>query len=160
MIWIALHYAAVLACAARVLLRPHRGPTARVAWLAVLFALPVVNGGEKTGHRGGAKSSHRVGWRCRLELGERLGARAPHKAGACQGASARQGRPGRGHGSGLFGFPGAALGEPIAGAVHLEDVDVVCQPVEKRAGEAFVAECAGPRVEGQVGGDDRGAALV
>lgn len=42
MIWIALHYVAVLACAARVFLRPHRDPTARVAWLAVLFALPVV----------------------------------------------------------------------------------------------------------------------
>jgi cardiolipin synthase len=42
MIWIALHYLAVLACAARVLLRPHRDPAARVAWLAVLFALPVV----------------------------------------------------------------------------------------------------------------------
>ena len=42
MIWIALHYIAVLACAARVLLRPHRDPTARLAWLAVLFALPVV----------------------------------------------------------------------------------------------------------------------
>ena len=42
MIWIALHYAVVLACAARVLLRPHRDPMARVAWLAVLFALPVV----------------------------------------------------------------------------------------------------------------------
>ncbi len=41
MIWIALHYIAVLACAARVLLRPHRDPTARVAWLAVLFSLPV-----------------------------------------------------------------------------------------------------------------------
>jgi cardiolipin synthase A/B len=42
MIWIALYYVAVLACAARVLLRPHRDPAARVAWLAVLFALPVV----------------------------------------------------------------------------------------------------------------------
>ena len=42
MIWIALHYVAVLACAVRVLLRPHRDPAARIAWLAVLFALPVV----------------------------------------------------------------------------------------------------------------------
>ncbi|MCE8539985.1 cardiolipin synthase [Ruegeria pomeroyi] len=41
MIWIALHYALVLACAVRVLLRRHRDPSARVAWLAVLFALPV-----------------------------------------------------------------------------------------------------------------------
>ncbi len=42
MIWIFIHYVAVLACATRVLLRPHRDPIARVAWLAVLFALPVV----------------------------------------------------------------------------------------------------------------------
>ena len=42
MVWIALHYVAVLAVAARVLLRPHRDPSARVAWLAVLFSLPVV----------------------------------------------------------------------------------------------------------------------
>ncbi|XDA99006.1 cardiolipin synthase [Sulfitobacter sp. LCG007] len=42
MAWIALHYFAVLACSARVLLRPHRDPTARVAWLAVLFAVPVI----------------------------------------------------------------------------------------------------------------------
>ncbi len=42
MIWIALHYFAVLACGARVLLRPHRDPAARVAWIAVLLALPFV----------------------------------------------------------------------------------------------------------------------
>jgi cardiolipin synthase len=41
MIWIALYYAVALTCAARVLLRPHREPVARVAWLAILFALPV-----------------------------------------------------------------------------------------------------------------------
>jgi cardiolipin synthase A/B len=40
MLWIGLHYLVVLACAARVLLRPHREPMARLAWLAVLFALP------------------------------------------------------------------------------------------------------------------------
>jgi hypothetical protein len=37
---------------------------------------------------------------------------------------------------------------------------MVGQPVEERAGEALVAEGAGPLVEGQVGGDDGGAALV
>jgi cardiolipin synthase len=41
-IWIVLHYLAVLACGARVLLRPHRDPAARLAWLAVLLALPFV----------------------------------------------------------------------------------------------------------------------
>lgn len=41
MIWIALHYFVVLACGVRVLLRPHRDPGARVAWLAILLALPL-----------------------------------------------------------------------------------------------------------------------
>jgi cardiolipin synthase len=41
-IWIVLHYLAVLACGARVLLRPHREPAARLAWLAILLALPFV----------------------------------------------------------------------------------------------------------------------
>jgi cardiolipin synthase len=40
MFWIGLHYVAVLVCGARVLLRPHREPMARMAWIAVLFALP------------------------------------------------------------------------------------------------------------------------
>lgn len=40
MIWIALHYLAVLACGVRVMLRPHRDPGARVAWLAILLVLP------------------------------------------------------------------------------------------------------------------------
>src|SRR5713226_775626 len=53
-----------------------------------------------------------------------------------------------------------ALLEAIAVAVHFEDVDVVCQPVEQRAGQPLGAEHAGPFVEGQVGGDDGGAALV
>ena len=57
-------------------------------------------------------------------------------------------------------FSGAALAEPVAVAVHLEDVDVVGQPVEQRAGEALGAEGLGPFVEGQVAGDQGGAALV
>ncbi len=40
MFWIAFHFLAVLACGARVLLRPNRDPAARVAWLAILLALP------------------------------------------------------------------------------------------------------------------------
>src|SRR3954463_16264479 len=42
-----------------------------------------------------------------------------------------------------------ALGEPKAVAVHLEDGDVVGQPVDQRAGEALGAEGLGPFVEGQ-----------
>jgi cardiolipin synthase len=40
MIWIAASYLAIAACAVRILLRPNRTPESRVAWLAVLFALP------------------------------------------------------------------------------------------------------------------------
>ena len=52
------------------------------------------------------------------------------------------------------------MGEPVAVAVHLEDVDVVGQPVEQRAGQALGAEHGCPLVERQVAGDDGGAALV
>ena len=53
-----------------------------------------------------------------------------------------------------------ALFEAIAVAVHFEDVDVVGQPIEQRAGQPFGAEYAGPLVERQIAGDDGGAALV
>jgi cardiolipin synthase len=42
MLWIIFGYAAVLACAIRVLLRPGRDPASRVAWLTVVLALPGV----------------------------------------------------------------------------------------------------------------------
>jgi hypothetical protein len=58
------------------------------------------------------------------------------------------------------GLSGAALPETIAVAVHLEDVDVVGQPVEQRAGQTLGAEDLGPFVEGQVAGDQGGAAFV
>jgi hypothetical protein len=53
-----------------------------------------------------------------------------------------------------------ALLEAIAVAVHFEDVDVVCQPIEQRAGQPLGPEHPGPFVKRQVGGDDSGAALV
>jgi hypothetical protein len=40
-----------------------------------------------------------------------------------------------------------ALFEPVAITVHFEDVDVVGEPVEERAGEALRSEHAGPLVE-------------
>ena len=58
------------------------------------------------------------------------------------------------------GLTPAALVEPIAVAVHLEDVDVMGEAVEQRAGQAFGAEHLGPFVERQVGGDQGRAALV
>ena len=53
-----------------------------------------------------------------------------------------------------------ALFEPVAVAVHLEDVDVVGEPVEQGTGKALGGEDAGPLVERQVRCDDGGAALV
>src|SRR5438128_7052867 len=53
-----------------------------------------------------------------------------------------------------------ALFEAIAVAVHFEDMDVVGQPVEQRAGQPLGPEHAGPLVEGQIAGDEGGAALI
>ena len=53
-----------------------------------------------------------------------------------------------------------ALFEAIAVAVHFEDVDVVGQPIEQRAGQPLGPEHAGPLVERQITGDEGGAALV
>src|SRR3954463_2123648 len=53
-----------------------------------------------------------------------------------------------------------ALFEPIAVAVHFEDVDVVGQPVEERTGQPLGSEHAGPLVEWQIAGDNGGTALV
>ena len=55
-------------------------------------------------------------------------------------------------------FP-AAL-EPVAGAVHLQDVDVVGEPVQQGSDEALRTEDRGPLIEGEVGGDQDGPALV
>ena len=52
------------------------------------------------------------------------------------------------------------MAEAAAVAVHLQDMDVVGEPVQQRAGEAFRSEHLGPLVERQVGGDQDGAALV
>ena len=53
-----------------------------------------------------------------------------------------------------------ALFKAIAVAVHLKDVDVMCQPVEQRAGQPFGPEHAGPFVKWQIGSDDSRATLV
>src|SRR5699024_11225541 len=65
-----------------------------------------------------------------------------------------------GFASGSARAAGSALGEPIGLAVHLEDVDVMGEPIEERAGQALLAEGRRPLVEGQVRGDDGGGALV
>ncbi len=57
----------------------------------------------------------------------------------------------------VFGF---ALLEPEALAIHLEDMDVMGEAVEERAGETFRPKDLGPFIERQVGGDQCRAALV
>ena len=57
------------------------------------------------------------------------------------------------------GVLSAAL-EPVAFAVHLQDVDVVGEPVQQNASEALRAEDLGPLVEGQVGGHNCGTPFV
>src|SRR3954469_356233 len=53
-----------------------------------------------------------------------------------------------------------ALFEAIAVAVHFQDVDVVGQSIEQRAGQPLGDEHAGPLVERQIAGDDGRGALV
>jgi len=56
--------------------------------------------------------------------------------------------------------PSLRLSEPIALAVHLENVDMVREAIEQCAGQTLIAEYARPLVERQIGGDDRRGALV
>ena len=63
-------------------------------------------------------------------------------------------------GGGSAGLSGLALGKPVRLSIHLEDVDMMGQPIEESAGKAFFAKGGGPLIEGQVRGDDRRAPLV
>ena len=60
----------------------------------------------------------------------------------------------------LVGGALPAVADAVAVAVHLQDMDVVGEPVQQRAGEAFRTEDLGPLIERQVGGDQDGAPLV
>ena len=55
---------------------------------------------------------------------------------------------------------GSALLEPVALAVHFQDMDMVGDAVEERAGETLAGEHRGPFLEGQVRGHDGGAVLL
>src|SRR5437868_14167565 len=69
------------------------------------------------------------------------------------------GSAGRGFG-GQAGMATSAGLQAVALAVHLEDVDVVGEPVEEGSGEPLGAEHARPLVERQVAGDQDRAPLV
>ena len=50
--------------------------------------------------------------------------------------------------SGFWGFPPfLALVETVAVAVHLQDMNVVCEPVQQRPGQALGTEHLGPLIE-------------
>ena len=75
-----------------------------------------------------------------------------------------------GFGIGGYGFligrlgrtppPGLRLFQPVALAVELQDMDMMRQPIEKRAGQTLAAEDAGPFLERQVRSDDGRAAFM
>ena len=71
----------------------------------------------------------------------------------CLNAAGQAGASGRRVGRVLAGS--LAVLEPIAVAVQLQDVDVMGQPIEQRAGESFGAEDLGPFIEGQIRGHQR-----
>jgi hypothetical protein len=50
--------------------------------------------------------------------------------------------------------------EPITFAVHLQDVDVMGEPVEQRAGEPFRTRYRRPFIEWQIAGDRRGSTFI
>jgi hypothetical protein len=60
----------------------------------------------------------------------------------------------------MLALPSLVRLELIALAVHLEDVNVMREPVEERAGEPFGAEDARPLIERQVARDQDRAPLV
>jgi hypothetical protein len=125
-----------------------------------------VNGGVKAGHWGGVKPGQFAGMGVALD--------APRPAGGdgrCF-AAGRARRSGSGvyfAGFGTNGFVGGLgiaspprlrLLEPIALAVQLQNMDMMRQPIEQRAGETLTAEDAGPFLEWQVRRDDGRAAFV
>ena len=61
---------------------------------------------------------------------------------------------------GFGGFSRLALGQAITFAVHLEDVDVVDQPVEQCAGQPFRSQRLRPFVERRDSGNQNGSAFV
>ena len=61
---------------------------------------------------------------------------------------------------GLGGGALPAVAEAVALAVHLQDVDVVGEAVQQRAGGGLRPEDRGLFFEGKVGGDGDGAPLV
>ena len=127
----------------------------------------LVNGGAKRDHRGGVRRDHlaAAGLSPSPWEGPGCDAACPQQADAAARAGGTCGPTGSSVGWVVGsvrrrGLTPAALVEPVALAIHLEDVDVVGEAVEESAGEALGAEHLGPFVEGQIGGDQGRAPLV
>ena len=125
-----------------------------------------VNGGAKRDHRGGVRRDHlaAAGLSPSPWGGPGCDAACPQQADAAARAGGTCGPTG----SSVWvvgsvrrrGLTPAALVEPVALAIHLEDVDVVGEAVEESAGKPLGAEHLGPFVERQIGGDQGRAPLV
>ena len=137
---------------------------------ATLSKLPcdeAVNGGAKRDHRGGVRRDHlaAAGLSPSPWEGPAFDAACPQQADAAARAGGACGPTGSSVGWVVGsvrrrGLTPAALVEPVALAIHLEDVDVVGEAVEESAGKPLGAEHLGPFVEGQIGGDQGRAPLV
>ena len=57
-------------------------------------------------------------------------------------------------------LPLLAVFEPVALAIHLQNVDVVREPVEQGPGQPLAAQDFGPFIEWQIAGHQRGAPLI
>ena len=126
-----------------------------------------VNGGAKRDHRGGVRRDHlaAAGLSPSPWEGPACDAACPQQADAAARAGGTCGPTGSSVGWVVGsvrrrGLTPAALVEPVALAIHLEDVDVVGEAVEESAGKPLGAEHLGPFVEGQIGGDQGRAPLV
>ena len=127
-----------------------------------------VNGGAKRDHRGGVRRDHlaAAGLSPSPWGGPRVrrGVPSTGRRGGARGRDLWAHGVKRGLGgwfSSPSGFDACGLWvEPVALAIHLEDVDVVGEAVEESAGKPLGAEHLGPFVEGQIGGDQGRAPLV
>ena len=63
-------------------------------------------------------------------------------------------------GGGLRFLLAFALFEPVAVAVHLQDMDMMGEPIQQCAGQPFRAENFGPFLKRKVGCDQGGTAFV
>ena len=53
-----------------------------------------------------------------------------------------------------------AGGKPVAFTIHLQDVDMMGEPVEQSTGKPFRTEYGCPFIEWQVAGDESGATFI